>query len=67
MTFSLDASLHSDLTKWLNVHDLTCRYAGKEGAIGGKLTFCFTPMSLGTVIKVSCACGAEHDLTDYDW
>jgi len=37
-----------------------------QGAIGGALTYSFTPTSIGIVEKVSCACGKDLDLTDYD-
>jgi hypothetical protein len=52
---------------WLEEHNKTCRYASRasQGAIGGRLQYCFAPTSLGTVVKVNCACGAEHDATDY--
>lgn len=37
------------------------------GAIGGGLTYSFTPTALGTVVKVKEAItGEEIDLTDYD-
>ena len=47
---------------------------GKErpylGAIGGGLTYEFTPTSLGTVTRVTFASGTQYektvDLTDYD-
>ena len=35
------------------------------GAIGGALTYSFTPNSIGMVFTVH-ACGHELDLTDYD-
>jgi hypothetical protein len=36
------------------------------GAIGGELTYCFTPNSLGVVVKVQHAgTGAELDVSDY--
>lgn len=37
-----------------------------QGAIGGVLTYSFTPTSIGTVHKVRCTCGAEMDVTDYE-
>lgn len=38
------------------------------GAIGGELTYSFTPMSVGTITKVTHAVTkAKLDLTDYDW
>lgn len=37
------------------------------GAIGGALTFAFTPTSLGVVVKVTHGgTGAELDVTEYD-
>jgi hypothetical protein len=34
------------------------------GAIGGRLSFVFTPTGLGTCVSVKCICGEELDLTD---
>ena len=40
----------------------------KETAIGGRFTWAFTRTSIGTVVKLACACGAAIDLSDYeDW
>lgn len=36
------------------------------GAIGGSTTYRFTPTSLGIIAVVSCVCGKELDLTDYE-
>ena len=35
------------------------------GAIGGRITFSFTPTALGEVTKATCVCGWEEDFTDY--
>lgn len=35
------------------------------GAVGGDLTYSFTPTSLGTIVRVT-SCGKTLDLTDYD-
>lgn len=37
-----------------------------SGAIGGGLTYSFTPTGLGTIIKVKHSSGAELDLTFYE-
>lgn len=54
---------------WLEEHDKDCEFSDptKCGAIGGRLTFRFTPTSLGCITTVTCACGEECDLTNYDW
>jgi hypothetical protein len=36
------------------------------GAIGGELTYCFTPNSIGMSIEVIHADGEKLDLTDFD-
>lgn len=40
--------------------------APPTGAIGGRLTFSFTPTGLGAIVVVSCACGAEKNVPDFD-
>ncbi len=63
MMFSLDERQTQALNEW--VKTLPEAYAG---AIGGRLTFSFTPTSLGTVVKVRDGISdKEVDLTDYDW
>lgn len=67
MAFWLDDAEKTKLTAWLSTH--RCQSYGREdsyaGAIGGALTYSFTPTSLGVVAKIRCACGAEVDATDY--
>ncbi len=36
------------------------------GAIGGSLTYMFTPTSIGVIIQVKHASGEELDVSDYD-
>ena len=52
--------------KWLEEHNKECRFADSmnQGAIGGRLSYIFTPTSLGVLTKVRCACGEEIDVTD---
>lgn len=57
--------------KWMDEHDKarhipegkTHRYSG---AIGGAYTWSFTGTSLGQVVTVTCSCGEELDVSDYD-
>lgn len=64
--FHLDTDQLAKLAAWRETHDRTCRFTRNSGAIGGRLTFSFTPTSLFTRVDVECACGGEVDLTDYD-
>jgi hypothetical protein len=36
------------------------------GPIGGHFTYCFTPTSIGIIVKLKHYKGEEIDLTDYD-
>jgi len=38
----------------------------KTGAIGGAMSYSFSPTSLGTAIQVKCACGKLEDISDYE-
>lgn len=46
---------------WLSEHDKTCplKERSTQGAIGGRLTYSFTPTGIGLMKKISCACGKE--------
>ena len=57
-----------NFNEWNTKHNKTCPFKnGKsQGAIGGRLTYSFTPTSLGTVVVVECACGKKENLTDFD-
>lgn len=52
------------LILWQKNHN--CILDNVRTAIGGRETFSFTPTSVGVVVKISCACGEEKDLSDYD-
>lgn len=65
--FGMTESESKKLHEWSVEHDKTCPLKYNQGAIGGRTTYCFTPTSLGTVVKVKCACGEEIDISDYDW
>ena len=56
------------LKRWRQEHDKTCRLVNTRDLnvpAGGRITFSFTPTGVGTAFRVSCACGASKDLTDY--
>lgn len=69
-TFEITDSEALKLKALMAAHDTECKFADpmKRGAIGGRLTYCFTPTSLGTIASVKCACGEEITLTDFsEW
>ena len=61
--------------EWGEEHDKTCVYyddgtqaESPQGAIGGRLSFCFTPTGVGTAIVIKCACDEEVNVTNYgEW
>lgn len=65
MYLYLDKEQREKLDSWDKNHN--CEFKGYSGAIGGRLTYCFTPTSLGTIVVVECECEDKIDLTDYNW
>lgn len=55
-----------EVLKWLSNHECQFCHAENVGAIGGRLTYCFTPTGLGVICKIKCECGEEFDATDYE-
>jgi hypothetical protein len=70
MRFTLDDKQLEKFVNWDAAHRLKCPYSptsgGDCGAIGGRLTFSFTPTGIGVVTKVDCTCGEVLDLSDYE-
>lgn len=66
--FTLNEKEKSEVNEWLKKHNKTCKYKKNNisTAIGGRITYKFTPTSLGVVIVVECACGKQIDVTDVD-
>lgn len=62
--FELDEEQQEKFKEWNMSHH--CELKEYSGAIGGRLTFSFTPTSLGLITKVSCGCGEEINLTDFE-
>lgn len=64
-TFTVTDPMLEVLETWDKNHNCNIEHSG---AIGGRLTFCFTPTSLGEIVRVKCACGEECVLNDFsDW
>jgi hypothetical protein len=64
--FKISDTDNRKFSEWREEHAKTCKMVkGYQGAIGGNWTYCFTPTSIGTVLKVECSCGERTDLSDY--
>jgi len=81
MNFSLSEEDHEKIREWCHEQDSKWFYENEEfasqfdgtpanpyyGATGGVLTYCFTPTSLGVIVKVRHGATSEElDLTDYE-
>ena len=66
MKFELFGKELEMFNDWDRKHKKVCELynSSTQPAIGGRLTFSFTPTGLGSAISVKCACGAEKDCTD---
>ncbi len=68
MKFYIPLEKIPELNAWIKEHNKTCEYYKNQGAIGGRLTYTFTPTGLGMIRKVKCTCGEEKDVSNYeDW
>ena len=65
MEFTLNKKETKKYNNWCKKHKKICPIKGPGGAIGGKITFSFTPTGLGPIIEVKCACGKKKNLTDW--
>ncbi len=65
MKFELTEEDEKKYRTWLKEHKKVCSVKN-AGAIGGRITFQFTPTSLGVITVVTCICGEELILTDFE-
>lgn len=75
MRFTLNSEQHTQIYVWLEeqeklykkLHNIPDDVTPHYGAIGGELTYSFTPTTLGIVIKIKHnGTGNVLDVTDYD-
>lgn len=68
LQFTLSESQIKKLDKWRKHHkcSIKAQYGIEKyvGAVGGELTYHFTPTSIGSVVTVSCSCGKKIDITE---
>ena len=64
--FRLTKSEMKEIEEWDKNHECTLKRDKNgykySGAIGGHLTYCFTPTGLGNFVTVKCVCGKEFKL-----
>jgi hypothetical protein len=70
-SFTVDARQEALIGAWESEHACGLPadpiFGGKQiGAIGGVVSYRFTPTSLGVAVVAKCACGAEINVTDFD-
>ncbi len=68
MKFELTGKEYTTFSEWDKKHKKVCKLYNDPNppAIGGRLTFSFTPTGLGSGVSVKCACGEECNCTDYE-
>lgn len=66
MEFKIPEDKQDEVNKWRREHRCEYKDPMKQGAIGGRITYCFTPTGLGEICKVQCACGCSIDITEYE-
>ena len=65
MIFELNENEIKKFHKWKIKHNKNCSIKN-AGAIGGKFTFSFTPTGLGCITKITCGCGKEIVVTNFN-
>lgn len=77
--FNLTKEQAEQMNQWYKEHVPECPFFVRPpsgefpvevyvGAIGGALTYKFTPTTLGLTTVVECVCGEEINLTDFgEW
>ena len=63
MQFEPTEEQYLQFVAWNEKHVPECPMYGRA-TLGGRLTWCFTPTGLGTLIEVKCKCGSGIDLSD---
>jgi len=67
MKFEINKDELLILEKWLLTHKCVfSRDPLSAGAIGGRLSYKFTPTSIGMITVVTCLCGEETNITNFD-
>jgi len=64
--FNLSHKEREEFEIWNKKHKKKCKYCKpiNQTAIGGRLTYMFTPNGVGYTLVIKCKCGKEVDVTD---
>ena len=49
----------------LAIRSWAASHVCKNRGLSSTLTYRFTPVGIGTVVKIKCTCGKKLDVTDY--
>lgn len=60
LIFTIEAKNAKAAEEWIKTHKCKLRGRRLRAAIGGKITYMFTPSSIGELQNVECVCGAMH-------
>lgn len=63
-SFSITDKEQLKIKALLAVHDEKCKYAKSRSAIGGRLSYVFTPTTIGTIAFIKCSCGEKIEFQD---
>ena len=68
LKFEMDEQESERATKYIKEHDKTCKIKNSnvQPAIGGRITYTFTPTGLGMACGVMCDCGWSKECTNVD-
>lgn len=66
-TFELSDKEEKLISEWNKEHKKTCGLGQNTlAAIGGRLTYSFTPTGIGAIKKVTCMCGGSTMINELD-
>jgi len=56
--------MYEEILEWYETHNDGKCANGKNGAIGGEISFEITPTSIGDFITVKCSCGETLEFSE---
>lgn len=62
MKFEIQQEKEASINNWIKTH--RCKYKNKPTAIGGRISYIFTPTGIGVFAIAKCICGKEFTIED---